>query len=193
MKRRHLIIFAKSPRLGRVKRRLAADIGAVEALRFYRHNLASTVRKLGYDPRWQCWLFVDRGLGRWPEAIRRRFQVRKDLGARMENALRTLPAGAVVLIGSDIPCVSPNDIWKAFTGLRKSGVIFGPAEDGGFWLVGLANRRTAPGLFRNVRWSTESTLADCIGNLDQIPLFVSTKSDVDNGSAFFRWRDEVSV
>ena len=88
MKRRHLIIFAKPPRIGRVKRRLAADIGAIEALRFYRHNLASTLRKLGQDPRWQCWLFVDRGAWRWPKAIIRRFQVRDGLGERMETALR---------------------------------------------------------------------------------------------------------
>ena len=193
MKRRHLIIFAKPPRIGRVKRRLAADIGSIEALRFYRQNLASTLRKLGRDPRWQCWLFVDRGAWRWPKAIIRRFQVRDGLGERMETALRTLPPGAVVLIGSDIPSVSANDIWRAFNELGKSGVVFGPAEDGGFWLVGLANRRIAPDLFKDVRWSTESTLDDCIANLDQMPGYVATRSDVDNGSAYFRWRGMVSL
>ena len=193
MKRRHLIIFAKPPRIGRVKRRLAADIGAIEALRFYRHNLASTLRKLRRDPRWHCWLFVDRGAWRWPKAIIRRFQVRDGLGERMETALRTLPPGAVVLIGSDIPCVSANDIWRAFNELGKSGVVFGPAEDGGFWLVGLANRRIAPDLFKDVRWSTKNTLDDCIANLDQVPVYVATRSDVDNGSAYFRWRGEVPL
>ena len=193
MKRRHLIIFAKPPRIGRAKRRLAADIGAMEALRFYRHNMASILRKLGRDPRWQCWLFVDKGAWRWPKAILRRTQVGDSLGARMETALRTLPPGAVVLIGSDIPCISANDVWRAFNGLGKSGVGFGPAEDGGFWLVGLANRRIAPGLFRDVRWSTENTLDDCIANLGQIPVYVAKRFDVDNGSAYFRWRGVVAI
>ena len=67
MRRRHLIIFAKPPRLGRVKRRLAADIGIMEALRFYRRNLAATLRMLGRDPRWQCWLFLDRGRSLAPQ------------------------------------------------------------------------------------------------------------------------------
>ena len=193
MKRRHLIIFAKPPRIGRAKRRLAADIGAMEALRFYRHNMASILRKLGRDPRWQCWLFVDKGAWRWPKAILRRTQVGDGLGARMETALRTLPPGAVVLIGSDIPFIAANDIWRAFNELGKSGVVFGPAEDGGFWLVGLANRRIAPGLFRDVRWSTESTLDDCIANLGQTPVYVAKRFDVDNGSAYFRWRGVVSI
>ena len=186
MRRRHLIIFAKSPRLGRVKRRLAADIGTTEALRFYRRNLAATLRMLGRDPRWQCWLFLDRGAGRWPRNLPRRLQARGDLGVRMETALRALPQGSVVLIGSDIPGVSRSDIRHAFRGLGGSDVVFGPAEDGGFWLVGLANSRVAPDLFKDIRWSTEHALADCIGNLVRPPSFAAMKCDVDNGEAYDR-------
>ena len=186
MRRRHLIIFAKPPRLGRVKRRLAADIGTMEALRFYRRNLAATLRMLGRDPRWQCWLFLDRGAGRWPRNLPRRLQARGDLGVRMETALRALPQGSIVLIGSDIPGVSRSDIRHAFRGLGRSDVVFGPAEDGGFWLVGLTNSRVAPDLFKDVRWSTEHALADCIGNLVRPPSFAATKCDVDNGEAYNR-------
>ena len=187
MRRRHLIIFAKSPRLGRVKRRLAADIGTMEALRFYRRNLAATLRTLGRDPRWQCWLFLDRGAGRWPRNLPRRLQARGDLGVRMETALRALPQGSIVLIGSDIPGVSRSDIRHAFRGLRRSDVVFGPAEDGGFWLVGLANSRVAPDLFKDIRWSTKHALADCIRNLVRPPSFTAMKCDVDNGEAYDRW------
>ena len=186
MRRRHLIIFAKPPRLGRVKRRLAADIGTTEALRFYRRNLAATLRMLGRDPRWQCWLFLDRGAGRWPRNLPRRLQARGDLGVRMETALRALPQGSTVLIGSDIPGVSRSDIRHAFRGLGRSDVVFGPAEDGGFWLVGLANSRVAPDLFKDIRWSTEHALADCIGNLVRPPSFAAMKCDVDNGEAYYR-------
>ena len=186
MRRRHLIIFAKPPRLGRVKRRLAADIGTMEALRFYRRNLAATLRMLGRDPRWQCWLFLDRGAGRWPSNLPRQLQARGDLGARMETALRALPQGSIVLIGSDIPGVSRSDIRHAFRGLGRSDVVFGPAEDGGFWLVGLANSRVAPDLFKDIRWSTEHALADCICNLARPPSFTAMKCDVDNGEAYDR-------
>ena len=187
MRRRHLIIFAKSARLGRVKRRLAADIGTMEALRFYRRNLAATLRMLGRDPRWQCWLFLDRGAGRWPRNLPRRLQARGDLGVRMETALRALPQGSIVLIGSDIPGVSRSDIRHAFRGLGRSDVVFGPAEDGGFWLVGLANSRAAPDLFKDIRWSTEHALADCTRNLVRPPSFTAMKCDVDNGEAYDRW------
>lgn len=186
MRRRHLIIFAKPPRLGRVKRRLAADIGTMEALRFYRRNLAATLRMLGRDPRWQCWLFLDRGAGRWPRNLPRRLQARGDLGVRMETALRALPQGSIVLIGSDIPGVSRSDIRHAFRGLGRSDVVFGPAEDGGFWLVGLANSRVAPDLFKDIRWSTEHALADCTRNLVRPPSFTAMKCDVDNGEAYDR-------
>lgn len=186
MRRRHLIIFAKSARLGRVKRRLAADIGTMEALRFYRRNLAATLRMLGRDPRWQCWLFLDRGAGRWPRNLPRRLQARGDLGVRMETALRALPQGSIVLIGSDIPGVSRSDIRHAFRGLGRSDVVFGPAEDGGFWLVGLANSRVAPDLFKDIRWSTEHALADCTRNLVRPPSFTAMKCDVDNGEAYDR-------
>ena len=186
MRRRHLIIFAKPPRLGRVKRRLAADIGTTEALRFYRRNLAATLRMLGRDPRWQCWLFLDRGAGRWPRNLPRRLQARGDLGVRMETALRALPQGSTVLIGSDIPGVSRSDIRHAFRGLGRSDVVFGPAEDGGFWLVGLANSRVAPDLFKDIRWSTEHALADCTRNLVRPPSFTVMKCDVDNGEAYDR-------
>ena len=61
MRQRHLIVFAKPPRIGRAKRRLAADIGATEAIRFYRSTLATTLRRLGAAPHWRTWLFVDKG------------------------------------------------------------------------------------------------------------------------------------
>ncbi len=159
----------------------------MEALRFYRRNLAATFRMLGRDPRWQCWLFLDRRAGRWPRNLPRRLQARGDLGVRMETALRALPQGSIVLIGSDIPGVSRSDIRHAFRSLGRSDVVFGPAEDGGFWLVGLANSRVAPDLFKDIRWSTEHALADCIRNLVRPPSFTAMKCDVDNGEAYGRW------
>jgi rSAM/selenodomain-associated transferase 1 len=168
--RRHLILFAKAPRLGSVKRRLAAQVGALAAWRFYRGNLAVVTRRLGRDRRWRTWLALTpdhwpggRRLG--PRVLPGLPQGRGDLGQRMARALRMVPKGPAVLIGADIPAVQPAHIQAAFRALGHADAVFGPASDGGFWLVGLARRRDMPSLFRQVRWSTCWALADTLGNL----------------------------
>ena len=95
----------EAARLGRVKRRLAADIGTMEALRFYRRNLAATSRILGAIPDGNAG-FSWTGGRSLARNLPRRLQARGDLGVRMETALRALPQGSIVLIGSDIPGVS---------------------------------------------------------------------------------------
>ncbi len=194
MRRRHLIILAKPPRMGRVKRRLAADIGEIEALRFYRQTLGATLRRLGRDPRWCCWLFVDDGAARWPVYFKRRRQGHGDLGERMDRALRTPFSGPVLLVGSDIPDISAQDIRAAFRCLAGCSAVFGPAEDGGYWLVGIAGRRAAPGLFRNVRWSSVHALADTIRNLPAGAhhALAAVRADVDDGPAYEKWRDRMA-
>jgi rSAM/selenodomain-associated transferase 1 len=192
---RHLIILAKAPRLGRAKRRLAADIGPVEALRFYRANLARTVRRLGRGNRWKCWLFIDDGNACWPEHLPRRRQRRGDLGQRMDAALRSLPPGPVVLIGSDIPGVTPSDIRDAFRQLAGKDAVFGPAADGGYWLVGIAHAKAVTGLFRDVRWSSKHALSDTVRNLSGASTYGLTieRHDVDDGPAYARWRGTVAL
>ena len=164
MKGDRLIIFARAPRLGAVKRRLARGIGAMGALRFYRGQLASLLRVVGRDRRWATTIAAtpDRAATRWPMArLPRVTQGRGDLGQRMWRAMR--PHRRVVLVGSDIPGIRAADIAAAFRALGRAGAVFGPAEDGGFWLVGFAPRRPSRP-FHPVRWSTEQTLADTLEN-----------------------------
>ena len=86
---RHLVIFARAPRLGTVKRRLARDIGALGALRFHRETTGALLRRLAHDPRWTAWLAVtpDAWAGRpgglWPRCPSLLAQGRGDLGVRM--------------------------------------------------------------------------------------------------------------
>jgi rSAM/selenodomain-associated transferase 1 len=157
-----VILFARAPRLGAVKRRLARGIGAMAALRFYRAQLARTLR-LARDPRWRVELAVtpDHGAARWPRGIARVPQGRGDLGARMGRALGR--HRRAVLVGSDIPGLARADIAAAFRALGRAQAVFGPAEDGGYWLVGLGPRRPARP-FAAVRWSTEHALADTLAN-----------------------------
>ena len=164
-----LILFARAPRLGAVKRRLAREIGAMAALRFHRGQLARLVRGLGRDRRWRTVLAVtpDRAAwrgARWPGRLPRLPQGGGDLGRRMGRALARHPRRAL-LVGCDIPGIRPADIAAGFRALsRGADAVFGPAEDGGYWLVGLGPRRPPPRSFAAVRWSTEHALADTLAN-----------------------------
>ncbi len=195
---RHLVIFARAPQLGRVKRRLARDIGAPDAARFYRASLGRQIATLSRDPRWTLWLFVtpDTELGHpaWrglvpPSHVQP--QRRGDLGRRMLLPFRRLPPGPVVLVGSDIPEMRPSHIARAFALLDRRELVFGPTHDGGFWLFGA--RRTRPvsrGLFDRVRWSTAHALTDTRAN---VPSSISVGladalEDVDTGQDLQRLR-----
>jgi uncharacterized protein len=182
---RHLVIFAKAPRLGRVKSRLSADVGAVAAWRFQRDNLSRIVRRLRYDARWTCWLAVTGEPARWPVGLRRFRQGAGDLGQRMQNVMETLPHGPVVLVGADIPGIQPGHIERAFRKLGSHDVVFGPASDGGYWLVGFRRRPVTPTPFTAVRWSSEHALADTVANLDhrRRVAYCDELSDVDDGKA----------
>lgn len=185
---KHLVIFAKHPQLGRVKTRLSRGVGPVTATRFYRHTLEIIARRLT-DPRWRCWLAVtpDRMVtwNGWPRNWQVIPQGRGDLGKRMHRSFLTLPSGPLVLIGSDIPAIERYHIANAFTRLGNHDVVFGPAKDGGFWLVGVRRRPRVLDFYTNVRWSCQNTLADTLENLKGYHVgFIETLADVDDETVF---------
>lgn len=167
MPRPTVVLFARAPRLGAVKRRLARGIGARAALRFYRCTLAATARPIARDRRWTTVLATTPRFARadWarfvPRGTPRAGQPSGDLGRRMEHAMRPFPVA--VLAGSDIPDLRPADIAAAFRALGRADAVFGPATDGGYWLVGMGPRRPARP-FAGVRWSTADALADTLRN-----------------------------
>jgi rSAM/selenodomain-associated transferase 1 len=191
----HLVIMAKRPVAGRVKRRLAREIGEVAALRLYRTTLTHTVGRLGADPRWRTYLAVtpDTSVAEpcWP-VPRNRAQIaqgRGDLGQRMQSLFDSLPSGPVVIVGSDIPAIRPAHIARAFDLLGRADIVFGPAQDGGYWLVGLKRspRRLVP--FEGVPWSTKDALAATAANVrGRIVLFAPRLSDVDTMQDYLRER-----
>ena len=186
--RRHLVLFVRLPRLGAGKRRLARDIGAVAALRFERLMLARSLRRLGRDRRWQLRLVLtpDREARRWPGAAP---QGIGNLGERMRRALTSCPTGLRILVGSDIPGLTATHIAGAFALLGRHDVVFGPASDGGFWLVGARHR--APD-FGKVRWSSRHALSDVLGNLPKSASvgLAARLDDVDDGDAYRRLRPQ---
>ena len=191
--RRHLVIFARAPALGTGKRRLARDIGDVAASRFERLMLARLLRRLGSDRRWRLRVAVtpDRARHRrrlWPPGILVTGQGRGDLGERMRRALADCPPGPAMLVGTDIPALGPQHIAEAFRLLGCRGLVFGPAADGGFWLIGARRSSRLPPLFGEVRWSGPHALTDVLGNLPrQVSVgFAARLEDVDDGASFRR-------
>ena len=174
---RHLVIMARLPRLCQGKRRLARDLGELPTWRFQRRQLAELLRRLNQPGLWQLWLCVTPEHLSWPSEIPRPRganilqQGAGDLGQRMARPFRSLPPGPLVMIGADIPEIVADDIRNAFRSLGRHPWVFGPAEDGGYWLIGARRRPAAPTAmampFDGVRWGSRHALADTLANLDR--------------------------
>ncbi|WP_108885891.1 TIGR04282 family arsenosugar biosynthesis glycosyltransferase [Pseudoprimorskyibacter insulae] len=180
-----LVVMVKEPRAGRVKTRLGRDISQTAAAWWFRHQCTRLLRRLD-DPRWHLFLAVspDRaGLTsrKWPAHLPRLPQGQGDLGDRMARIFRSLP-GPTAIIGADIPGIQPDHIARAFRALGQNDAVFGPAHDGGYWLIGLKHTPPAT-LFQNTRWSTEHALTDTIATLPgkRIAL-IDTLRDVDTAA-----------
>jgi len=176
-----VILFARAPRLGAVKRRLARTIGARPALRFHLATLTCLARALAADRRYRTVLAItpDRGKFRLPARLPCLGQGPGDLGMRMHRACARFPHRRVAIVGSDIPDATGSDVADAFRALGRADAVFGPAADGGYWLVALSPRRPARP-FANVRWSTRHALADTLKNFaGRRVLMLRTLRDVD--------------
>jgi uncharacterized protein len=191
--RRTLVLFLRVPQLGTGKRRLARDIGDVAALRFERAMIALLLRRLAKDRRWRLRIAVT------PDSACRRARLcckgvetagqgPGNLGIRMRRALANCPTAPAVLVGSDIPALDADHIAEAFRLLGQNDMVFGPAQDGGFWLIGARHPRHLPSLFERVRWSSPHALADTLAGLPRrIRVgYAEMLEDVDNGDAYRR-------
>ena len=198
---RHLVIMARAPRLGTVKKRLARDLGALAAWRFHREATRSLLTRLSPDPRWTCWLAVTpdswandrRKAGLWnpPGPVRLIGQGRGDLGQRMERVFTSLPPGPLVMIGADIPDIGPRHVAAAFRALGRHQAVLGPADDGGSYLIGLTRRPRSRSPFPGVRWGGQHALADTRANLKRQGAslaLLEELQDIDTGADLERWR-----
>jgi hypothetical protein len=176
--------MAREPVLGRVKTRLAREVGPVRATHFARHAAATLLARLGRQPFWRTILAVTPDAAvrssLWPAFVTRRSQGGGDLGVRMLEPMLRLPPGPVLVIGTDIPDIEVAHVREAFRLLGRCAAVFGPADDGGYWLVGLRRRPRVLRPFRDVRWSTSHALADTLCNLAGARVgYAATLRDVD--------------
>jgi len=185
-----VMVFARAPVEGRVKTRLAAGIGAAGALNVYRglgRRVVDQLRGGNYrvvvchDPpdqgeRVADWLGRG-GLDFWP-------QTEGDLGQRMHSALvQAFEAGAAAacVVGTDAPGVDQDLVEEAFSSLAGGAdVVFGPALDGGYYLVAIRN--PSPGIFQRIPWSTPQVLGASLARCRDLGLqatLLRTLRDVD--------------
>lgn len=190
----HLVVFSKAPVIGGAKTRLARGVGQVEAWRLYRVMTARVLRQVTGPCWQTCLaVSPDEAAGRhfpgvWPQAMARIAQGHGDLGTRQARVFGAAPdrtgrakrpgsgsrasysqvgeqgRGPVIVIGTDAPQIARADIARAFTLLRQNDAVIGPAEDGGYWLLGL-NAPAPAALFKGVRWSHRETRRDLEASL----------------------------
>lgn len=167
-----LIIFTRNPELGKCKTRLAKTIGNQNALEVYKHLLKHTA-KVSKEVNADRFVFYSEAIIEndiWDKNyFNKKIQKGTDLGERMFNAFKfLLEAGYknVVIIGSDLLDLNASLIDEAFQNLEKNDAVIGPAQDGGYYLLGLKNIHQ--NIFKNKDWGTssvrEATLNDLINN-----------------------------
>jgi uncharacterized protein len=182
-----LIIFIKNPQLGKVKTRIAKELGDDVALMIYRDLLkitqnatkqANCQRIVFYSD------FIDES-DEWDNSLyNKQLQQGDDLGERMKNAFafvfKNSDAKYAVIIGSDCPNLTAWHIDKAFIELRTHDFSLGPAQDGGYYLLGMKELHEE--IFEDKRWSTSTVLADThnqISRMRKSCYFLPSLADVD--------------
>lgn len=179
-----LLIFAKNPDLGKVKTRLAKSIGEQKALEIYQILLNHTLEIASSINADKKVLFTQR-LEKHPLLEKHEFkqgiQIGKDLGDRMSNAVKIgFEKGyqKIVIIGADLFNLQTTDIEKAFENLKSYETCIGPAEDGGYYLLGLSFWEKS--LFENKDWGTDQVLAQTLNDLSsKSVLLLDEKNDID--------------
>ncbi|UII78246.1 TIGR04282 family arsenosugar biosynthesis glycosyltransferase [Flagellimonas sp. CMM7] len=179
-----LLIFTRNPELGKCKTRLAAKVGNKAALEIYKFLLAHTVsftRKLEAEKQ----VFYSEAIWEndiWDNHIyQKKLQNGLDLGVKMQNAFQDgFDSGfeKIIIIGSDMYDLSQEDMEKAFAKLDDHDYVIGPAEDGGYYLLGMTNFKKE--LFENKAWGTDTVLSHTLEDVKTENHFLlEAKNDVD--------------
>ncbi|MGH7889035.1 MAG: TIGR04282 family arsenosugar biosynthesis glycosyltransferase [Thermodesulfobacteriota bacterium] len=184
-----LLIFVKYPEPGKVKTRLAEDIGKEKAAEIYSWMAETVIRNASKSKDYKTTIFFDPpereiDVENWLNgSVRLLPQEGKSLGERMSNAFREVfshGAGKTIIIGTDCVEISDEIISQAFDVLDLVDVVLGPAEDGGYYLLGL--KKPAPKIFDDIDWSTELVLNQTLRKIEEQGLrFVLLKKlrDID--------------
>lgn len=180
-----LIVFAKVPMQGQVKTRLAKTIGDEATLWVYEQLLRHTASIVSQDEFDLAVFYTPKvpDMDSWfPLAKFRKTQMGKDLGARLEHAFNwglNKSYSRVITVGTDLWTIDVKLLEEAFNSLLSHDIVIGPAEDGGYYLLGLTKK--LPFLFREIEWSTEKVFEQTMGLLKNYNVFqLQMKNDIDD-------------
>ncbi|AFL85260.1 hypothetical protein Belba_2717 [Belliella baltica DSM 15883] len=196
-----LIVFQKNPVLGKVKTRVAATLGEKQALEIYLQLLRHTYKMINQLQEIDTFIYfsekIDSDLDEiFVEEVQFRVQNGADLGSRMKNAFEEVfneGYEKAVIIGTDCPEITVSIIHDAFEKLDLTDVVFGPAEDGGYYLLG--KKKIDSALFDNMTWSHKNVLSDSIKRLNlkqQTFTLLEMLSDIDNEADWERYKNLIS-
>ena len=165
-----LIIFAKKPEPGKVKTRLAKDLGEEEACKVYKQLLFYT-----FDMAEACNAFVVASFNKKDEHTLEAIpyssyhqQIEGDLGEKLKEAIYdTFNRGfkKVLCIGSDCADLTPEIIQEAYKRLDQHDVVIGPAEDGGYYLIG--TKKPTNYLFEDKTWSSQVLIEETLASIKE--------------------------
>lgn len=190
-----LLIFVKNPEKGRVKTRLAQDIGDEKALTAYEKLLHYT-RKIIYSMKTeairQVWYsrFVPDDDHWFKGKFEKKVQQGETLGERMRLAFEKAFASGfdkAVIIGSDCAQLTGDILDKAYQELGVSDVVIGPSEDGGYYLLGMKDFH--PELFDNINWSTQRVYEQTQSRIIQSGLTLSTLPVLNDVDTIEDWNE----
>jgi hypothetical protein len=185
-----IVIFIKYPAPGKVKTRLGAEIGAELAARVYRLFLGLTFDLARGSSAQQLLVACEPAarLAEFHHIIPPAFtpfpQRGDDLGRRMHHAFEyafSHDAQQVLILGSDTPTLPTPFLDDAFARLQECDLVLGPAEDGGYYLIGL--KTSKPELFVNIKWSSDTVLQTTLQRARELKLshyLLPTWYDVDD-------------
>mgnify|MGYP006180827435 FL=1 len=197
-------IFCKAPVLGKVKTRLIQKLGRRGALDLYLQMFERLIAELSASRfNTELWISPDKDHAFFePYAFARFQQAGPDLGGRMSTALRDglTRHESVILVGTDLPLIDRSYIEQAVGALQTHDVVLGPAEDGGYGLVGV--KAETPDMFSDIDWGTESVLSQTCARLNRdgldfglLPLIwdVDRPDDLPRYQAWLEGRGESMV
>lgn len=179
-----LIIFTRNPELGKVKTRLAKTIGDTSALEIYTFLLKHTFNitaQLALTKQVHYSVKI-RENDLWDSKVySKKKQFGGDLGLRMMHAFaQGFKEGfkKIIIIGSDMYDLSQSDIENAFSELKKHNFVLGPAEDGGYYLLGMKQLKAS--IFQHKKWGSDSVLKDTLLDLkDESIKLLAVRNDID--------------
>jgi|TARA_B100000809_G_scaffold101394_1_gene99944 rSAM/selenodomain-associated transferase 1 len=184
MSKNLLIVFTRNPELGKVKTRLAKTVGNAIALKIYTFLLERT-RDIAVQVSADKAVYYSvkvRENDIWDtNNFQKHQQVGEDLGIRMLHAFKNgFKAGyeKVMIIGSDLYDLTAETIENAFIALKDNEVVIGPAEDGGYYLLGMNSLEEK--VFKNKNWGTETVRKNTLEELKDKKVFLLGElNDVD--------------